>query len=141
MMEKWKRSNNYMGEDYDEYYVLEGHTRDSGVLDESNFYSALRMMGGESDTVIVVRFSHWGVGWVEAILIHESDVESVKKGNAISEALENYPILNEDDYTERMDEEVERLKEIVMADYDRYKDDIAKYTCIEEFIEEELVER
>ena len=103
-MQKWSRSENYIGETYYDYYVLLYHTRDSGLVEESNFWSALKALNGESDTVKVVRFSHWLCGWVEMILIHESDKESIDKGNEIEKALESCPILDEDDFYERESE-------------------------------------
>ena len=53
-MQKWSRTENYIGESYNDYYVLLSHHRDSGLVEESNFWSALRMLNGESDTVKVV---------------------------------------------------------------------------------------
>jgi hypothetical protein len=94
-MQKWSRSENYIGESYFDYYVLLSRHRDSGIVEESNFQSALKALNGESDTVKVIRASHWLCGWIEMILIHESDKESVDKGNEIEKALENYPILDE----------------------------------------------
>ena len=109
-MQKWSRSENSIGETYFDYYVLLSHHRDSGLVEESNFWSALKMLNGESDTVKIIRASHWLCGWVEMILIHESDKESIDKGNEIEKALENYPILDEDDFYER---ESEKIKEII----------------------------
>jgi hypothetical protein len=103
-MQKWSRSENYFGETYYDYYILLFRHRDSGLVEESNFQSALKMFNGESDTVKVIRFSHWLCGWIEMILIHESDKESIDKGNEIEKALESYPILDEDDFYERESE-------------------------------------
>lgn len=52
-----------------EWYVAIGQTRDSGLMDQSNFRTMLRELGGESDTVAVERESHWACGWVEFVLI------------------------------------------------------------------------
>ena len=104
LMKKWSRTENYIGKSYNDYYVLLSHHRDSGLIEESNFQSALKALNGESDTVKVVRAKHWAVGWIEMILIHESDKESIDKGNEIEKALENYPILDEDDFYERESE-------------------------------------
>ncbi len=116
-MQKWSRSENYIGESYFDYYVLLSRHRDSGLVEESNFWSALKMLNGESDTVKVIRAKHWAVGWVEMILIHESDKESVDKGNEIEKALENYPILDEDDFfereSERRDEYIEEIRKVM----------------------------
>ena len=115
-MQKWSRSENYIGESYNDYYVLLSRHRDSGLIEESNFYSALKMLNGESDTVKVIRASHWAVGWIEVILIHESDKVSVDKGNEIEESLESYPILNEDDFYERESERREEILEEIRKD-------------------------
>jgi hypothetical protein len=116
-MEKWSRSENYIGETYYDYYVLLSRHRDSGLVEESNFWSALKALNGESKTVKVIRAKHWAVGWVEMILIHESDVKSVDKGNEIEKALENYPILDEDDFfareSEKRDEYIEEIRKAI----------------------------
>ena len=116
-MQKWSRSENYIGETYYDYYVLLYRTRDSGLVEESNFWSALKALNGESDTVKVVRAKHWLCGWIEMILIHESDIVSVDKGNEIEKALENYPILDEDDFfareSEKREEIIEELRKVV----------------------------
>lgn len=76
-------------------------TRDSGCLDESNFAAAVKLLGGESETVEIHRFGHWGPGWYEIILIDPLDAAAVKVGEEIESALADYPILNEEDFSER----------------------------------------
>jgi hypothetical protein len=49
------------------------------------------------------------------ILIHESDKESIDKGNEIEKALKNYPILDEDAFGEMISE-----KEVEMHDQIKY---------------------
>jgi len=115
-MQKWSRSENYIGETYYDYYVLLYRTRDSGLVEESNFWSALKALNGESKTVKVVRAKHWLCGWIEMILIHESDKDSIDKGNEIEKALENYPILDEDDFYERESEKETELFEQIKYD-------------------------
>jgi hypothetical protein len=73
-------------------------TRDGGPYDQSNFAAALEMLGGESETVEVHRFGHWGPGWFEVIIAHPSLINKVKE---IESALESYPILDEGDFSER----------------------------------------
>ena len=116
-MKKWSSSENYIGETYCDYFVLLSRNRDSGLVEESNFWSALKALNGESDTVKVIRAKHWAVGWIEMILIHESDTKSVDKGNEIEKALENYPILDEDDFfareSEKREEIIEELRKVI----------------------------
>jgi len=115
-MQKWSRSDNYIGETYFDYYVLLSHHRDSGLVEESNFWSALKALNGESDTVKVIRSSHWAVGWIEVILIHESDKESVERGFEIEKALESYPILDDIDFSERESEKRDEYIEEIRKD-------------------------
>lgn len=75
-----------------------GRNRDSNALDESNFYTALEIMGGESETVEVHRFGHWACGWFEIIIAHPSLAAEVEK---MEDALADYPVLDDDDLSER----------------------------------------
>ena len=118
LMQKWSRSKNYIGESYYDYYVLLSRHRDSGLVEESNFNSALKALNGESDTVKVIRASHWLCGWIEMILIHESDKESVDKGNEIEESLNNYPILDEDAFGELLSEKEKEMYDQIKYDAD-----------------------
>jgi len=61
-LKKWTHPEYYLGETYYDYYVVLSQHRDSDNLDKSNFASAVKMLGGESDTVLIVRASHWAVG-------------------------------------------------------------------------------
>ena len=75
-----------------------GRNRDSGCLAESNFHTALKELGGESETVEVHRFGHWGPGWFEIILLHPSRKED---GESIESSLEDYCVLDDMDLSER----------------------------------------
>jgi len=138
-MQKWSRSENYIGETYYDYYVLLSRNRDSGLVEESNFWSALKALNGESKTVKVIRSSHWLCGWVEFIIIHESDIKSVNKGNEIEKALENYPILDEDAFGEMVLE-----KETEMFDQIKYDADHGLYAYWDlpkDYTDEDIWER
>lgn len=65
--------------------------RDSGPLDESNFASALELLGGESESCEVHRFGHWGPGWYEIIIVHPSRAREI---DDLESSLESYPVLN-----------------------------------------------
>lgn len=109
-LERWKMPRDYFGAEWPEYYSSGvGRSRDSDCMEESNFHAMLAELGGESDTVKVVRESHWAVGWVEWIAIHESDEQSLRAADAMQERLEDYPILDEDDLSSREWEECERV--------------------------------
>lgn len=65
-------------------------------MDRCNFQVFLKEMGGESETVEVHRFGHWGPGWFELILINPTDTEAVAKAEEMEAALSDYPILDEE---------------------------------------------
>jgi hypothetical protein len=100
-LERWTMPKDYFGSSWPEYYRAGfGRHRDSDCLAESNFRVALKALGGESETVLVIRESHWAVGWIEWIAIHESDSKSLQIADGLIEDLESYPVLNEDDWSE-----------------------------------------
>lgn len=87
--------------DRQDWFVLPViQTRDSTPLEESNFAVALFQLGGESDTVEVHRFTHWGPGWFEIILV-APDSHEASVADDIERALSNYPVLDDMDFSER----------------------------------------
>lgn len=106
MLKRWTRAPNYMGETYYDYFVVLGQHRDSHSLDRSNFAVALTRLGGESETVIVVRSNHWAVGWVEGILVHESDKVSLETAEQIKESLSDYPALDDEHWSNLQYDEI-----------------------------------
>ena len=90
-------------------------TRDSGPLDLSNFSACLESLGGESATVEVHRFGHWGPGWYEIIIVSPDDAEKLAQLEEIAASLENYPVLNEEDFSRR--------------EWDDYTDGWEQYGC------------
>ena len=95
----WQMPDSYFGTEWPEYYVFLFQNRDSDSLTRSNFMCALEAIGGESDTVQVVRESHWAVGWVEWIAIHQSDETALEKAESILDDLKSYPVVNEDHWS------------------------------------------
>lgn len=114
---KWKRPSNYVGPDHTGYYVGPGQNRDSDALSRSNFRVALERLGGESICecegddcacpVQVIRDSHWAVGWIEYILVHESAADKVAILEEIENSLADYPVLDEDDFSQEEEDEAE----------------------------------
>ena len=78
------------------------HRDTASALELSNWKAQLEALGGEGATVEVHRFGHWGHGWYEIVLVSPErggDVESLYR------ALEDYPVLNDDLYSEIEQEE------------------------------------
>lgn len=104
-IERWTMPQHYFGETWPDYYRAPcGRSRDSSDLEESNFAACLARLVGESETVLVVRESHWAVGWVEWIAIHQDDEEALREADEIARELEDYCALDENDQTERESE-------------------------------------
>lgn len=92
-------------ENREDWLVLPvSRTRDSGPFSNSNFEMALKLLGGESDEVEVHRFGHWGPGWYEIILV-KPDAKAEKEARDIETALANYPVLDDNDYSDRLQED------------------------------------
>ena len=92
---------NYMGEiPTDEWLCLLTRTRDSDLLTESNFETAVQMLGGENENVEIHRFGHWACGWWESLAV-KANTQQAKIAEKIEEKLEAYPILDEDDFSEK----------------------------------------
>lgn len=92
---------NYSGPNLGNLVVVLSRSRDSEILDESNFESALDMLGGESKNVKVERFGHWACGWFELILVDPKSKKHLKIAQKIHNELKDYPVLDESDYSER----------------------------------------
>jgi hypothetical protein len=82
------------------------HTRDSDALEESNFSVALQLLGDESENVEVFRFNHWACGWFEIILIRP-ETEAASVGEDVEARLQDYPVLDEMDWSMREHENEE----------------------------------
>lgn len=94
-------SGNYMGPDYSEFLIFLGRNRDSGHIDNSNFEVGLARLGGESETVQIIRTGHWACGWVEIIGIKDNDKDSINKAEKMLKDLDDYPVLSDDDLSSR----------------------------------------
>ena len=92
---------NFIGDDsnYRDWFGILGHSRDSDVLEQSNFRAGLAMLGGESETVRIEHYSHWAVGWIEEIYVKPgSKAEQIAR--EIEASLVDYPVLDEQDFSE-----------------------------------------
>lgn len=127
----WTKPDSWCGKHWDGWFVALGRSRDSRALEESNFrvlqarldalpamevddsrnahgYHAGRaeVIWERVDGVQVVRESHWAVGWVEWIAIHESNEAALRVADDAMSAIEDYPILDESDWSDLEHEQV-----------------------------------
>lgn len=87
-----------------QYLVVLSRNRDSSILEESNWDAALKLLGGESDDngpVQIHRFGHWACGWFELLLVNPDDDAKRAIAEDIENSLSDYPILDDDDYSDR----------------------------------------
>ena len=83
-----------------------GRNRDSTILDLSNWQAVEKTLADkakpeeETDCWEIHRFGHWACGWFEIFII-KPDSPAYRAAEDIARALENYPVLNEEDYGER----------------------------------------
>lgn len=103
----WKTPDSYHGFNPVGHFCVATKNRDSKLLERHNFTSAnTRLEPYNSDdveqeerSVYVWRASHWGVGWVEYLMIRpEASPLIQEEVLKIINDLEEYPILNEDAY-------------------------------------------
>lgn len=93
----WALPPHYAGAIWPDYYSAGvGQSRDSSTLERSNFASMLAALGGESDTVQVVREGHFLVGWIEWIAIHQNDHAALAVADRLATNLQNHPVIDED---------------------------------------------
>ena len=119
-LRRWTMPECYVGAVWPATYSAGvGQSRDSDALERSNFACMLRAIGGESDTVTVVRESHWAVGWVEWIAIHQDDSAALEIADEIKAGLDDYPVIDENDWSERESDDADETWKNCFNDSDR----------------------
>ena len=87
--------------------------RDREPFHESNFQTALEMLkevDPDQEDHQELRFGHWGPGWFEIIVVRPG-TEAEKVYRKIVDMLEEYPILDDEDLSEREWKEFEEIWE------------------------------
>lgn len=112
-LSRWTRPDCYVGAEWCDYYGSGvGRHRASDALERANFLAMLNALGFDDDesphddcprvgdndepTRVIVRESHWAVGWVEWIAIHETDTDGLRIADDCARRLKDYPILDEE---------------------------------------------
>lgn len=112
----WQRFNSFVWwrdrelADADQWAIIYTHHRDSGLLDQSNaafITKALKPLSeGDDADVFFESHSHWAVGHIDGFSIrvfdrHGEITEAFAKYHELAEAMDQYPILDESDYSDR----------------------------------------
>lgn len=124
----WHRSHEL--EDADNWMIHYTSGRDAGLLSQSNHAEiAIRLAPfteGDDPDVVAETHSHWAVGYLDGFSIrvfrHDGSITlAFDEFFHIKEALDDYPILNEDDYAQR---EYEATLENYRIELWRLKDEL-----------------
>ena len=115
-------------EDSENWAIIYTHNRDSGLLDQSNagvIGNALQpFTDGDDPDVVMESHNHWAVGHVDGFSVRvfkDGQVtDAFRKYQELAEAMDGYPILDEEDYSRRESEAT--VENIVDAAW-RLKDD------------------
>lgn len=119
------------------YYT---HNRGSDLLEQSNAEVIKEKLQGEEfeNDVIFQRHNHWAVGWVEGVVIRVYNeggdiTEAFKALYDIKTSLEDYPLLDEDDFSKKeyqsaIDSIGERSKFVSDNPPDDWKEQV--YSCL-----------
>lgn len=111
--------SNYIGEtDFQDFECVLTQSRDSDTLSRSNFTSALAMLGGESENVRIDRFGHWACGWWEALSVKPNTPE-YQIALDIEKSLADYPVVNEDHWSELEHDEAQKVWQSCYTDEGR----------------------
>lgn len=111
----WTIPESWYGKHWEGYYVFLGKHRDSDILTVCNYdvaYSRIESLNTEFDgknTIVKVSESHWAVGWIEWIAIHESNIPALKLADSIQSEINEYPILDEEKHTQMEEKEANRI--------------------------------
>lgn len=133
--------------------------RDSELLDQSNFWvikQEMEKIDPEEQDHAIERDGHWAVGWVETIRVRPgSPCEA--KALELAKEIEDYPILDEDDWSQRESDEEDRWledeiryltrnhegevdKDEVYRIYEEHRDDRCDYDALQKALRELGVE-
>ena len=92
-----------------DWFVTYTHHRDSGLLDQSNAAAIEDTLEpfteGDEPDVIAEHHHHWAVGWTDgfSIRVHRDSqiTEAFRAYHELAQRLDNYPVLDEEDYSRR----------------------------------------
>lgn len=96
-------------EDSEQHAILYTHHRDSGLLDQSNAAVIAKALEpfteGDDPDVTFESHNHWAVGHIDGFamrVFRDGEItEAFKIYHELQERMDNYPVLSDEDYSER----------------------------------------
>jgi len=119
-LNRWEAPDYYSGHNPIGDYTLYGRTRDSSIMENSNYELILeeltdlaeqfdKLRGDGEPFVYDFRAGHWACGWVELIIIRQdAPKQIIDLAKEIQAALSDYPVYSDDDYSQRQWDEMFR---------------------------------
>jgi hypothetical protein len=105
-------------EDAEQWTIVYTRNRDSALLNQSNAAAIDKAMEPftEGEDVVSEHHSHWACGWVDgyAIRVYRDGqvTEAFKTYHGLSERMAQYPVLDDEDYSEReMEAALDNIKD------------------------------
>lgn len=92
------------------WFIAYVQHRDSDCLTRSNFRCfKAELEKIKPEAIAVESFNHWAVGWVEYLLVDPESAETVARAEEIRAKLEDYPVVDESDWSELEMEEADQI--------------------------------
>ena len=119
-LNKWETPDSYAGHNPVGDYTLYGRTRDSSIMENSNYELILKELSDLAEPfdqlrddgepyVYDFRAGHWAAGWVEEIIIRQdAPKQIIERAKEIEAALSDYPVYSDEDYSQRQWDEMYR---------------------------------
>jgi len=86
-------------------------TRDSGIVTESNWSEILKALNEiepEGENWEIFQANHWACGWIDQIIYNTENKEIAEKLLEIECSINDYPVLNEMDWSDRVCEATQK---------------------------------
>ena len=98
--------SNFMGErPSQDLYVVLGRNRDSSMVANSNWDTAVKMFDDAELDYDITSVGHWACGWIEYLSVDINDKGSYKLAEEIEASLADYPLLDDEDHSRREHED------------------------------------
>lgn len=118
---------NYVGESYYGTYTIYGIHRESSLLEQSNFYvlyarlsEMITNMNLDENLLQITRANHFAFGWVDTLRLSMQAPDFLLiLADSLLGAIEQYPILSEDDYSQRQDAAIREYWQSLPDDFRR----------------------
>lgn len=105
----WQTPSDYFGYQPEGEYVIAVKHRDSDLLTESNYDVFREQLAPHT---YEWEATHWAVGWVRYLMLKPDAPQDVlEKAQELLDALQEYSVLDESDFTEREETRAQELWE------------------------------